>query len=75
MEAYEFFATPKNGVIVIPEIYRKRITAGVKVILLEQGPDNIEKHIVTSSRKSDMLLAPTLATNGWVFDREAANER
>jgi len=31
MEAYEFYATPENGIIKIPEQYRSRITAGVNV--------------------------------------------
>lgn len=75
MEAYEFFATPENGVIVIPEQYRKKIKAGVKVILLEQTHENADKQGMNSNKKSDMLLAPTIATKGWKFSREVANER
>jgi len=75
MEAYEFFATPENGVITIPEQYRRSITSGVKVILLAQKPGGEGRRRVKPTRKSDMLLAPTITTNGWKFDREAANER
>lgn len=75
MEAYEFYATPENGTIVIPEQYRKRITSGVKVILLDQNPRKGGKRKAKSVKKSDMLLAPTLKTKGWVFDREEANAR
>jgi len=75
VEAYEFYATPENGVIVIPEQYRKKIKAGVKVIILEQIHDSVGKRSAKTNRKSDLLLAPTIATSGWKFSREAANER
>ena len=75
MEAYEFYATPENGVIVIPERYRNKIKAGVRVIILEQTIYSVNKGEAASNRKSDMLLAPSLATNGWKFNREVANER
>lgn len=75
MEAYEFFATPENGVITIPEQYRRRITSGVKVILLAQKPNSDGQRRAKPAHKSDMLLIPTLTTNGWKFNREAANER
>jgi len=75
LEAYEFYATPENGAIMIPEQYREAITSGVKVILLEQKPRNKSDCEAISVRKSEMLLAPTLKTNGWKFDREEANAR
>ena len=75
MEAYEFFATPENGIITIPEQYRRSITSGVKVILLAQKPNSDSRRRAKPIRKSDMLLAPTITTNGWKFSREAANER
>ena len=75
MEAYEFYAIPENGVIIIPEQYRKKINAGVKVIILEQTQDNAGMHATNINRKSDLLLAPTITTNGWKFSREAASER
>ena len=75
MEAYEFFATPKNGTIMIPEQYRKKITSGVKVILLDQNPRKAGGRKAKPTKKSDMLLPPTLKTKGWKFDREEANAR
>lgn len=75
MEAYEFYAKPENGTIVIPEQYRRKITSGVKVILLDQTPRKGGKRKAESVKKSDMLLAPTLKTKGWKFDREEANAR
>ena len=75
MEAYEFFATPENGTIVIPEQYRAKITSGVKVILLDKSPRKAGGRKAKTIKKSDMLLAPTAKTNGWKFDREEANAR
>jgi len=75
MEAYEFYATPKNGTIMIPKQYRKKITSGVKVILLDQNPRKSGGRKAKPIKKSDMLLPPTLKTKGWKFDREEANAR
>jgi len=75
MEAYEFYATPVNGTIQIPERLKKRVTSSVKVILIDQNTSDTDSRKVTSSRKSDLLLAPTIKTNGWRFDREEANAR
>jgi len=75
MQAYEFYATPENGAIKIPEQYKNRITSGVKVILLEQKPFNTSKEKANTRRKSDMLLSPTMDTGDWKFSREEANER
>ena len=75
MEAYEFYATPENGAIKIPEQYRTKITSGVKVILLEEKPLSHRGEKVTARRKSDLLLTPTMDTEGWRFSREEANER
>jgi hypothetical protein len=75
MQAYEFYATPENGMIRIPEQYKNLITSGVKVILLEQKASaHSDNHTIIRS-KSDLLLSPTMATNGWKFDRVDANER
>ena len=71
MQAYEFYAIPEDGSIKIPDQYSKKITSGVKVILLEQSPINKSSTI----RKSDLLLSPSIETNGWKFNREEANER
>jgi hypothetical protein len=75
MEAYEFYATPENGTIKIPEQYRSKITSGVKVILLNRISLNTKGVGANVGRKSDMLLAPTTNTNGWKFSREEANAR
>ena len=75
MEAYEFYATPKNGTIIIPEQYRTLIKSGVKVILLEQKPSSHATKKAEVLRKSDLLLAPSMKTNGWKFNREEANAR
>jgi len=75
LEAYEFYATPENGTILIPEQYRRKITSGVKVILLEQNPRKAEQRKAKPKKKSDMLLPPILKADGWKFDREEANAR
>ena len=75
MQAYEFLATPKNGVITIPEELRNRITSNVKVIVLEMKTKGVRFEEVNKEYKSDLLLRPTLDTNGWKFSREEANER
>jgi hypothetical protein len=75
MQAYEFYATPENGVIPIPEQYRNRVTTNVKVILLENEPFKFNREEANARRKSDLLLPPTLDTRGWKFNREEANER
>ena len=67
MQAYEFFATPENGVISIPEQLRDKIISYVKVIVQEEKP--------VVNKKSDFLLPPTLDTRTFKFDREEANER
>ena len=75
MESYEFYATPENGTIKIPEQYKYIITSVVKVIILEQKASNHGGVQSATRRKSDLLLFPTIATNGWKFNREDANER
>jgi len=75
MEAYEFYATPVNGAILIPERLRERVTSSVKVILIDQNTSKVDSRRAVSSRKSDLLLPPTIKTNGWKFNREEANAR
>ena len=65
MEAYQFYATPENGVIQIPEHYKNKILSNAKV--------TVQVEEVPSLR--DILLPPTLDTSGWKFDRGEANER
>ena len=74
MQAYEFSTKPINGVITIPEEFRRRITSDVRVIILELNqnkPDDTDANV----RKSDRALSPTLDTRDWRFNREEANER
>ena len=75
MQTYEFYATPENGTIKIPEQYKYKVTSVVKVIILEQKTSLNSGVKPTSQRKSDLLLFPTITTNGWKFSREDANER
>jgi len=72
MEAFEFNATPENGIIKIPEKYRKRITSGVKVIILITEKNGSKKNVLV---KSDLLAPPAYDTTGWKFNREEANAR
>ena len=48
MQAYEFYATPKNGVISLPEELQDKILATVKVIMLTGMPHESAKE--TGSR-------------------------
>lgn len=75
MQAYEFYAIPQNGKIIIPEKYIKYITAGVKVIILDENSSIINEEETSIQRKSDLLLEPFMDTKGWKFNREEANER
>ena len=65
VEAYQFYATPENGVIHIPEQYKNKMPSRVKVTIRVEEASSIR----------DILLPPTLDTRGWKFDREEANER
>ena len=71
MQAYEFYATPENGIIKIPEQFRNRITSGVKVVLFEEKKFGGEE----AGRRTDLLSPVSIDTRGWKFDREEANER
>ena len=75
MQAYEFFAKPKDGFIRIPEELKNKITYNVKVILLDNNSPKSDLKEVVTSCKSDLLLPPTLNTSNWKFSREEANER
>ena len=75
MQAYEFYAMPKNGVIPIPEKYRSQITDNVMVIILEKKPWTISREVSKTRKKTDLLSPPSLKTKGWKFSREDANER
>ena len=75
MQAYEFLAKPQDGVIHIPEEFRSRITSSVRVIILESVSNSFDHEKAATDRKSDLLLAPTLDTVDWKFNRDEANER
>ena len=75
MQAYEFYAKPKNGVIPIPEQYRSQITGSVMVIVLDKKPLVFNHEEANARRKTDLLSPPSLKTKGWRFSREDANER
>ena len=65
MEAYQFYATPENGIIKIPKRYKDKINTRAKItIQIEEEPS-----------LRDMLSPPFIDTRGWKFDREEANER
>jgi len=74
MQAYEFLTKPTNGIITIPEEFRRRITSEVRVIVLKLNNDTPDDATAVV-RKSEMALSPTLDTRSWEFNREEANER
>jgi hypothetical protein len=72
MQAYEFYATPRNGVIPMPEQYTGKITKRIKVILLEQTSGIVDSN---EQKRTDFLSPISIDTRGWKFDKEEANER
>ena len=75
MQAYEFYATPENGVIPIPEKYRDRVKKSVKVILLEDKTWKFDREEANARRRTDLLSPVSIDTRDWKFDKEEANER
>ena len=75
MQAYEFYATPENGVLKIPEQYRNKITSGVKVIILNENPWEFGRREASARKRTDLLSPISIDTRGWVFNKEEANER
>ena len=75
MQAYEFHATPKNGILEIPERYKNKIKSEVKVILLEGSPWKFDREEANARRRTDLLSPLSIDTRGWKFDKEEANER
>ena len=75
MQAYEFYAKPKDGVIPIPEQYRGQITDYVMVIVIEKNPLTLDSQESNIRKKTDLLSHPSLKTKGWKFNREEANAR
>ncbi len=71
MQSYEFFTTPENGVISIPEQYKNKLTPRIKVVMFNQTPAN--PGIV--GKRTDSLSPVSIDTRGWTFDKEEANGR
>ena len=67
MLAYEFQTAVNDGIIYIPDEYKNKLSKKVKVILLSEEP--VEK------KKKAMFKAMKLDTQGFIFNREEANER
>ncbi|MCL2159242.1 MAG: hypothetical protein FWH48_07545 [Oscillospiraceae bacterium] len=64
MQAYEFYAKPENGTIVIPKRYKNLITDDVMVIILDKKPWKFNREEVGARSKTDLLSLPTLKTKG-----------
>jgi len=75
MQAYEFYAKPKDGMIRIPEQYKNQITDNILVIVLEKKPATFNREEANARKKTDLLSSPSLKTKGWKFSREEANAR
>jgi len=75
LEAYEFYATPENGAILIPEQYKRKITSEVKVIVLEKIPFKFNREDTNARKRTDLLSPLSIDTRGWKFNKEEANER
>ena len=75
MQAYEFYAKPKDGMIRIPEQYKNQIVDNILVIVLEKKPVTFNREEATARKKTDLLSSPSLKTKGWKFNREKANAR
>ena len=68
MRAYEFDTVYRNGMIDVPERYRRELReAPVKVILLQTERQSPPEPV--------SFTALALPTKGFVFNREEANER
>ena len=75
MQAYEFYATPEDGKIPIPDKYKNLITESVMVIVLEKKTLRLKRKEANNRKKTDLLPPPIMKTKGWKFNREQANER
>jgi len=67
MQAVEFKATVKNGVIPIPTQYKNSVSDKVRVIVFSEI--NKEKH------KKKKIYSIGIDMTGYKFDRVEANER
>ena len=75
MQAFEFYAKPQNGVIIIPDQYKNRISDDVFVIVMDKKYWSVNQKNIGVKNKADLLSPPSLKTKGWKFNREEANER
>ena len=75
MQAFEFVTKPENGTITLPAELQPILKSSIRVLILQAPPTMEEEEGLIASRKSDLLLSPTLDTRGWKFNREEANER
>lgn len=66
MQAYQFTTTAENGFIRIPEEFKKKIGAKIKVIIVND---------IEPETNWDELFPPVIDTTLWKFNREEANER
>jgi len=66
MQAIQFQATPKNGIIRIPDKYKQKIGVNVMVTITALDKDYTDL---------DDLFPPVIDTKIWPFNREDANER
>ena len=67
MSAYQFNAVIKDGTIRIPDKYAKKLTKKVRVVVMSEKEDVVDKAALFPNLHLD--------TRGWKFDREEANAR
>ena len=67
MQAVEFNATVKNGVIPIPNQYKNSVSDKVRVIVFSE--------VHKEKQKKKKIYSMGINMTGYKFDREEANER
>jgi predicted Zn-dependent protease with MMP-like domain len=67
MQAYEFDTTVSNGFIKIPEEFMKKMPSDVRIIVLADERQKVQKKTLFPDFSID--------TTGYTFNREEANER
>ena len=70
MQAIEFRTKIRNGIIEIPQKYRRKIKASVKVILLEEDTTDTASDII-----ENLLEAPLKLKSFTPFKREEIYDR
>lgn len=71
MQAIEFTAESKNGIIEVPKQYQAQLQDHFRVIILQEPPTTDKK----LPRKKRTLSPIQMKTKGLKFDREEANAR